>query len=435
MKITKTFIVLFSLTFWVNFGFSQNLSLNQLLDSALENNYLLQSNKINSSIKQTDIEKLKINFLPVIGTSATFSYWNFLLPNKERVLGDNKTDFYNDITLYQKLYDFGATKTEKSRVVDEILLNDEVQRQIRQSIIYGVGNAYFAALSSEMEIQVHQNTLERLEDQLRFSQNLFDIGKISNIDLLKIKVQISVAEKNLEKAKNDYLGQKINLQNLCYTPYASDFSIENNALNRYNQLNNKLLEDETGYRTIAKNHPLITQNIIQVSLEKKQQEIYKLQNRPELFGYSITTWENAYTPFSDNFNFNVGLGVRYTIPFLGGSGYKYQVTKSNYLIEQLNVEKDQTLLEIKSEIDLSLNNLNSIRKDIENQQKIINLATETIDNSLVKYKAGQGSIIDILDAQSILSEATLAYNKSIILFLQSMVKLHYLSANNGYPFE
>lgn len=186
---------------------------------------------------------------------------------------------------------------------------------------------------------------------------------------------------------------------------------------------------------MAEKHPLITQNAIQVDLENKQQQIYKLQNRPELFGYGITTWESAYTPFSDNFNFNVGVGIRYTIPFLGGSGYKYQVTKSNYLIEQLNVEKNQTLLEIKSEIDLTINNLNSIKKDIENQQIIIELTNETIDNSLVKYKAGQGTIIDILDAQSILTEATLAYNKSIILFLQSIVKLHYLSANDGYPFD
>lgn len=195
MKNTKNLIVLLFLIFLTNVGFSQNFSLNRLLNSALENNYLLQSNKINTSIKQTDIEKLKINFLPILGTSATFSYWNFLLPNKERLLGDNKTDLYNDVTLYQKLYDFGANKAEKTRVEDEILLNDEVQRQIRQTIIYGVSNAYFATLSSEMEIQVHQNTLEQLEAQLRYSQNLFDIGKVSNIDLLKIKVQISVEEK------------------------------------------------------------------------------------------------------------------------------------------------------------------------------------------------------------------------------------------------
>jgi len=435
MNKSKTFIVLFFLIVFSNIGFSQIFSLNQLLDNALENNYLLQSNKINSSIKQTDIEKLKINFLPVIGTSATFSYWNFLLPNKERLLGDNKTDFYNDITLYQKLYDFGATKTEKSRVEDEILLNDEVQRQIRQTIIYGVGNAYFATLSSEMEIQVHQNTLTQLEEQLRYSQNLFDIGKVSNIDLLKIKVQISVEEKNLEKAKNDYLGQKVNLQNLCFIPHTDDFTIENNAVKRYNQLNNERLQNEKEYGKVAENHPLILQNVIQADLEKQQQEIYKLQNRPELFGYGITTWESAFSPFSDNFNFNVGVGIRYTIPFLGGSGYKYQVIQSNYKIKQLHVEKDQTLLEIKSEIDLTLNNLKSIQKDIENQQIIIELTKETIDNSLVKYKAGQGTIIDILDAQSILSEATLAYNKSIILFLQSTVKLHYLSANDGYPFE
>jgi outer membrane protein TolC len=418
----------------LNISFAQNFSLNQLLDSALQNNYLLQSNKLNTNIKQTEIDKLKINYLPIVGASASFSYWNFLLPNKERLLGDNKTDFYNDITVYQTIYDFGQTKAEQAKIEQEILLNDEIQRQIRLTVIYGVANAYFSALSSEMEILAHQNSLEQLKNHLQYSQNLFDIGKVSSIDILKINVQISVEEKNLQKAQNDFLAQKIKLQNLCYLTNVDSLKIKNSAQTLFNQFENQLFISDTIYNNVIENHPLILVNNIKIDIEEKQQEIYKRQNRPELFGYGISNWEHGYLPFADNFNFNVGIGIRYTIPYWGGSGYRYNITKSNYVIEQLGVEKNQSFLEIKSEIDLVLNDIESIKQDIENQKKIIELATETINNASVKYQAGQGTIIDILDAQTILTDATIAYNKATILFLQSLVKLHYLSANEDYPF-
>ncbi|MEX2427282.1 MAG: TolC family protein, partial [Bacteroidales bacterium] len=57
-------------------------NLDQLLESALKNNYLLQANEQNTLISQAEIEILKTNYQPVISTSASFSYWKFLLPNK-----------------------------------------------------------------------------------------------------------------------------------------------------------------------------------------------------------------------------------------------------------------------------------------------------------------------------------------------------------------
>ena len=49
--------------------------------------------------------------------------------------------------------------------------------------------------------------------------------------------------------------------------------------------------------------------------------------------------------------------------------------------------------------------------EIINNEIIINLATETLNNATIKYQAGQGNIIDILDAQTILTEKNIEYRK------------------------
>ncbi|NCA80080.1 MAG: TolC family protein, partial [Sphingobacteriia bacterium] len=208
--------------------------LNQLIDSAISNNYLLKVNEKNILVKQAEIEQLRTNYQPRIATSASFSYWKFLLPNKEKLLGGNTlTDMYTDITAYQTIYDWGDTKKRKEYAQAEIKLNDEVRRQIHNTIVYGVSASYLDVLMAIYEIDVLQNSIQQIESQLQYTRNLFQIGKVSNMDVLKTEVQLSVENKKLQKAQSDYSYQLIKLKNLCYLTDEQLPTIENTSNDLY----------------------------------------------------------------------------------------------------------------------------------------------------------------------------------------------------------
>jgi len=409
-------------------------TLNQLLDSALQNNFTLKSAEKNKLIKNSEIEVLQTNYLPRVSASASFSYWKFLLPNKQKLLGDALTDMYTDVSFYQSIYDFGQTKVKKSIVEDEILLNDEIIRQMRQTIIWGVSNAYFEVLRAESEIQVHVSSLQQLQEQLKYSGQLYNIGKVSSVDILKIKVQISVEENKLQQSKNSLLSNKIILYQLCNLENTGNITIENISEKWYNQFKNSQFEKSIAINNLSSNHPLLKPFDIKSGIEAKQKDLLMLQNRPELFSYGIGSWEHGYIPFGNNFNYNIGVGIRYTLPYWGNSSYKHRIHQSEFVVAQYNDQKQQAFLEVKKEIDLCLNTLDEIQKTISSNLKIIELANETINNASIKYQAGQGNIIDILDAQQILTEAQIAYQKSMNEFLQTLAKLNYLNGNDNYPF-
>ncbi|MBN1822187.1 MAG: TolC family protein [Prolixibacteraceae bacterium] len=410
------------------------LTLSQLLDSALHNSYLLRSNQKNNQIKLAELEILKTNYQPKISTLASFSYWKFLLPNKQKLLGDALTDVYTDVSIYQTIYDWGENKTKKTVVEEEIKMNDEIQRQIRNTIIWGVSDAYFEVLKAESEISAHKNALQQLKSHLQYAENLYSIGRVSGVDVLKINVQISVEEKNLQKAKNARLTQLIKIKRLCYLNEEDSFDIENISETLYKETRDVSFSSYSLYDTVIQNHPVLLANNRKINIEARQKDIYRLQNRPELFSFGIGSWEHGYIPFVKNFNYNVGVGISYTIPYLGGSSYKSKIVQSSYRIEQMHDEQNQAFLDVKKEIDMVLNSINDIKNEIVNNEKIISLANETLNNALVKYQAGQGTIIDILDAQTILTETIIAYNKTTINYLQALVKLHYLTGNDDYPF-
>lgn len=412
----------------------REFSLTQLLDSAVQRNYLLQANAKETAIKQAEIEILKTNFQPQISASASFSFWKFLLPNKERLLGNTLTDFYNDISVTQTIYDWGENKLRKEMVDDEVLLNDELRSQIRSQIIWGVSDAYFETLKAGTEIAVHQNSLEQLRSHLQYAENLYKIGRVSGVDVLKINVQVSVEEKAMQKAQSALLAQQIRLKRLCNLNESSTFILLNNSDSLFAIRKDQIFNAPQVYSDAYNNHPALAAYDLKMNLEAKQKETYRLQSRPEIFSYGLGSWEDGYLPFTNNFNYNIGATIRYTLPYWGGSSYKVKMLQSDLKVEQFSKEKKQAFLEIKQEIESTLNNIADLKAEVANNEKIIRLADETLKNAWVKYQAGQGAIVDVLDAESILTETSIAWQKSVTAYLQALAKLNYLSGNEDYPF-
>lgn len=412
----------------------RTLSLNQLIDSALQNNFLLKANEKRTAVKQTEIELLRLTYQPKISTSASASVWKFLLPNKQRLLGDRLTDVYTDISVYQTIYEWGENKIRKAAVEDEISLNREIERQLRSTIIWGVTDTYLDLLKAGAEVEVHRTTLDQLRSHLKYAEVLYNIGKVSGVDVLKINVQISVEEKAMQKAENSLLSHKIKLNRLCFLPGESSFMIKDHSDSLFLSYESRILIPDSLYKQTQENHPSIKAVNLEIALEEKQKEISRLQNRPELYSYGISTWEHGYIPFGNNFNYNIGVGLHYTIPYFGGSGYKTKMLQSDLRVNQINDEKTQLYLDLLKEIDITINEIKDIKEEISNNQKIINLARETLENASVRYQGGQGTIIDVLDAQAILSETTINYQKSTIAFLQALAKLDYLTGNDKNPF-
>ncbi|MGM0667983.1 MAG: TolC family protein, partial [Bacteroidota bacterium] len=314
-------------------------SLHQLIDSALFNHYLLQASIKNTAIKEAEIEILKTNYQPVINTAASFSYWKFLMPNKQKVLGNTLTDMYTDISFRQTIYDWGENRARKAVAENEILLNEELYRQIENTIIWGVADAYFETLKAGSEVGAHRNSLDQLNSELRYAENLYSIGKVSGVDVLKIKVQISLEEKNLQKAENATLAQNIKLRRLCYIESKEEIELINSSYGLYDQWKDRLFIADSLYMDVMSDHPSLLASDRKIAIEEMQKEVNRLQTRPEVFSYGVASWEDGYIPFGNNFNYNIGFGITYTIPFWGGSSYKSKMLQNELRMEQMNDEK------------------------------------------------------------------------------------------------
>lgn len=414
-------------------GVKHELSLKQMIDTALSNNNNLKSVEKNGMLQKADLEILRTEYLPMVRMSALFSYWDWLTPNKKRLIGNSSTDMYTKFSVVQKIYDWGERKLKKSVVGENIKLNNEVKRKIRSTIIYGVSNTFLELLKIKAESNIYRNSISQLQSQLKFTENLYLISKASEIDILRVKIKIEIEKKKLKKSVNAENSKLADLKNLCYLKGSVAIKNHTDLFTKSGILSSHSINADSLYKVMYGNNSAIKMYDINIEKESLQKELYKVSNRPVIYTYAESTWEDSYIPFGSNFNYNLGVGVVYTLPFLGGRVYKSKMLKSDIKVSKMGDEKRELINTLKREMDLSINEFNDVKDKLEHIKQILNLSEKALKNASIIYQNGQGNLIDVLDAQSVITETRLDYECNVIELLQVLAKVHFLSGKENYP--
>lgn len=407
--------------------------LNPLIDTAINNILLLKAAQTRLEISELEVELFSKTFLPEIGVFASADYWSWLMPNKEKILGGGNTDVYSEIYLKQMIYDGGQNKIKKEMAQNTILLNEQNKRKVKQTIIYAVSFTWLEILKAQKSISVYQNSIQRLNNHLINTQELYKINKATNLDMLKIKVQIAEEEKLLHNAQGIIVEKKNELGRQLNSSFQPEM-VDIDTLMNWNDVKNIEFNLETIMTDVIENHPEFFNYTIQIENIRNQELLIKAKNKPAVYSYANTLWEDNYIPFSNNFNFNLGITINYRFPVLKGGAYKIELLQNQKEIEQIQNTQNNFYFQIKSDINAALIKLKNKKVEIEETEKITEMSMEVIQNETLKYNAAQGNIIDILDANTILLNAQISKYKLITEYLQLLALINFYSGNNDNSF-
>lgn len=437
MKTIKYFVVLLLLVFQTAVraqGNNTDMKLNQLIDIALENNYLLKAADNRVAISESEVEFFRKNFLPEAGVSVNASFWKWLMPNKQKLLGSQLTDVYAEISLKQTLFDGGKNSSQKEIARLSVRNNKEAWRSLRQAIVYNVAYSWFELQKADQTITIHENALEQLKNHLLNVQALYNIGKASNVDVLKIKVQIAAGKKAIADAKSNFEQKQIQFNKWLGEDRYHYQSGNSDAVALWEQWQNAGLDKETLLASALLHHPDLAQFELKIAAKRREESLYRADSMPNINAFSLFSWEDNYIPFGNSFNYNIGIGISYKMPFFKGSAYKDKMLESRLAALEMENSKNQLIVELSASFGDALSQLGNRKNEEMANREIIALSRETLDNALLKYNAGQGNIIDVLDAQSILTNTEISHYQSIIEYLQLIAKINFLTGQDKKPF-
>jgi len=409
-------------------------TIDELVKIAFQNNPQLKANEKNILAGMKQIDYLDKDYLPQIFFDLNISRWDWVMPNKQKYLGNSLNDIYADFRINQLIYDWSKNSLQKDFADKSVDLDRNFTRKLRQAFSYSIAKSYLELLRAKRTVTIQEEAINQLREHLKNAEALYSIGKVSNLDVIKAKVQIEVALDELAKAKNQLDVQKNNINVLCANTLGDSFDVVDNIDELWNQYSNKSYNYDELRNVLAAHHPDLEDIKTQKELRGKEAELLNKEYYPNFYAFGITNVEDSQIPMG-NFNWNVGVTVSYSLPFFKGSNFQEKVEQSEIRIEALQENGNAVMQQLETNVKNTLVKLEDIKSRLSGTQKIIKLAEESLTTANMKYNIGKGNSLDVLDAETVLTTAKLNYNQIVIDLLSTIAEVNYSIGSDELSFK
>jgi outer membrane protein len=286
--------------------------------------------------------------------------------------------------------------------------------------------AYYTVLVNFWRLQMFDADANRLKKLMDETEAMYKNGFTEKIDWERIKVNYN----NL-KTQGDNIGKILLLSKQLLKfqmgmPLTDSLALTDSL--RSVPLNPDVQQD-TSFRP---------ENRIEYSLAQTNMRASELQLQKDKFSYlpnvvlygslSELAPGNNFEVFSSSQSWypTAIVGLKMGIPIFDGLQKAYRVQQDKIgvkeSITQMNTVKQSIYLDLKN----SETNLSNALADLKNQQENMDLAQNVEHDSKVKYEAGTGSNLEVVDAETALTESETNYYNA--LFNALVAKVDYEQA-------
>ena len=269
----------------------------------------------------------------------------------------------------------------------------------REDLKYEVTAAYWDAVEASKKIEVQRDTVNKYDAHLKNVTALYEAGAQAKIDVLRSSVELSNARQELTRAENAYAVNLAALRNLLNISRTEPLTLTSEVAYQpfETTMENCILYANRSRLDLAEERMKVQQKELAV-------ESARAGKKPTVSLTLGTGLSSQFQPRHDtNTDVSASIGVSCNI-------FDSGVTRA--AIEAAEAERDIALLTLKKAeetIDLNLRkaylNMREAEQRFTATGDAVRQAREDAHIANERYRAGEGILLDIIDAQTALSAA------------------------------
>jgi outer membrane protein len=321
-------------------------------------------------------------------------------------LGQNQ-NWVSQIRVVQSVYEGGRilSSLRAARLTrQEALAN--YQTSVADTVL-DVEIGYFDVLLAEQQITVEEASVELLTRELTDTTRRFDAGAVPRFNVLRAEVELANARPKLIRARNSFRIAKNNLANLL------GFNIPKSAVEDIPLMLAGKLEAEPLDLELSRALVLALERRTELvalrnteALRKEDIVSAKAGYRPSLQVYGGYDFHNSILTqdISDDLHGWIA-GAQLTWNLFDGLRTQGRIQEATAHYERAGVDLDDTQRRIELEVRTAFSNFIEAREVLESQKKVVEEAEEALRLARARSEAGTGTQLDVLSAQTALTEA------------------------------
>ncbi|MFN0274149.1 MAG: TolC family protein [Chitinophagales bacterium] len=429
----KTFFIAFMLPAAL-FAQVQQFSLQQAEDYGAQNHNNIKTAALNVQGARATVGEVISSGLPQL--SGSVDYQNFLkLPTSllpaeffggepgdyTEVQFGTKQNVTAGLSFSQLLFN-GSWLVGVNAAKTYVSLVESQQKLTETEVRKNVELAYYTVLVSEESEKIWQKNIDNLRKTLNEVSEMNRQGFVEEIDVDRLKMSIGTLETNLENVKNQTELAKTFLKFQMGLDVNQPIELTDSLSNVQSDFT--FIDGDQNYLRRSEFEILETTKI----LNDYNVKVNKAGYYPSLVLIgSLST--NAQRNQFDFFDFDQPwfetslVGVSMQVPIFDGLQKKNKIEYAQIGLQKVELLQQTTNQAIQLEIAKAKTDYENALNDFENQNENIALAEKIYNVSLIKYREGVGSSLELTSAESSLYQTQGSYIGALYNLLNAKANL------------
>jgi outer membrane protein len=404
---------------------TQPLALSDAINLALKQNASVLKSQQDVEAAHGIVVQTRAVVMPKLQATGAYNYTDALDIGLGGLQFQQNQGWNAGLRLVQSVYEGGRMRSSLRSAKFTREQSIAQHQAVVADTLLEVRRSYYDTLLAEQQIKVRTASVELLQRELQDTTRRYDAGTVPRFDVLRAEVEVANAKPRLSRARNAWRISKNNLANLL----------------GYN-LPPGLWEDIPLQLTDRL-------EVIPYTIELPAAIAQALERRPELVALraseglareSVTGAKSGYKPslqifggygwrssaFQRDLSFDVegwAAGAELNWQLFDGGSSIGKVTEARALEKKAAVELDDAGRRIELEVRTAYSSFIEAKEVLDSTEKVVEQAEEALRLAKSRYDAGAGTQLDVLDAETSLTEARTIKNEALHSYLVAQASL------------
>jgi outer membrane protein len=401
------------------------LSVEKVREVALEFNrdYLTAQQEIDKA--ESDIIRARAGALPDLRLNASYDR-NLKIGSMFLDTVEIKTGFKNafgaSLSLRQAIWQGGKVFTAWAIAREYKKYAKERAAQVSREVVYNADVLFYSAVLAKSRLAVLEKAFETDSCNLDVVEKLYSQGLVSEYEVLRARVekanlrpQILRAESELrlsQKRLASFIGMDLNEAIVLLEAQGDTSLVQLPPL--------AVLTD-----TAMSNRPDVRQSEHLTSMARKAIKVAKGGFYPSVDAVSTYAWQSQSDRFTmkDNESQSWSVGISVSMPLFNGGSTFGDVKQRKAEYEETRLAAAQLKDNIRLEVEQAYDQILQAKKALDIQGETIAQAEEGLKIANLRYETGVGTQLEVLSAQTALTQARQAAAEATFSFRQAHSQL------------
>ena len=376
----------------------QPLRLPDVVDLALCNNPQTRESWANAKVQAAQVGVARADYLPSIDAAVVLQRTE----TRNTPSSGGRSDLDGALTFNYLLFDFGGRDAALEQARQSLLAADWTHNATLQIVLLNAVQAYYQLYAAQEAVSSVLAAEKASLNSLEATRARQRAGTATRADVLQAQTAYSQSQLDRTQAQGDAATARGVLANTLGLSAEQPLTIASPPDLEARQVAERAVEQLIELARTRR--PDLAAAQAQVRAAESNIKVQESAGKPtvSLFAGLGAT---ATAPGLDPGTGSIGLQVR--IPLFTGYRSTYQILQARERLELQTASRDRIATDVSLDVWRAYQDLLTQQQSLTTTEELVASAQESYNAALARYRAGVGTIIDLLNAQSALASANL----------------------------